>query len=295
MLVMGLIGAVLTAAYMTRCHLPTSSSASTAGHGAHAARVGPAHHRAAHHPRRLAVVAGFVNLPDTGSAVGARRLRAALRALRRADAARTSRRPSTPRSTTPSSRSWIAVVSTAIGARSASSLAYALVLARAPARTASPSGRRLARAGYTLLVNKYYLDHLYTDVIVGGIKGPIARAAYWFNQNVIDGVVNGVGRGAGRRRPVGLQVHRPGRRRRHRQRLGRDAPRARARLLRKHADRQGAAVRRPTSSRGGHPARRHLRDRRQLSERGEDSTDDRPARRLGPHRRRSSCPWSGRR
>ena len=42
----------------------------------------------------------------------------------------------------------------------------------------------MARAGYTLLVNKYYLDHLYTDVIVGGIKGPIAKAAYWINQNV---------------------------------------------------------------------------------------------------------------
>ena len=54
----------------------------------------------------------------------------------------------------------------------------------------------LARAGKTFLVNKYYLDHLYTGVIVGGIKGPIARAAYWVNQNVIDGVLNGVGRGA---------------------------------------------------------------------------------------------------
>jgi len=50
-----------------------------------------------------------------------------------------------------------------------------------------------AKAGYRLLVNKYYLDDLYTGVIVGGISGPIARAAYWINQNVIDGVVNGVG------------------------------------------------------------------------------------------------------
>ncbi len=45
-------------------------------------------------------------------------------------------------------------------------------------------------------MNKYYLDMLYTDVIAGGIKGPIARAAYWFNQNVLDGVVNGAGVGA---------------------------------------------------------------------------------------------------
>jgi NADH-quinone oxidoreductase subunit L len=52
----------------------------------------------------------------------------------------------------------------------------------------------LARAGYKLLINKYYLDYLYTDVIIAGIKGPIARGAYWFNQNVIDGVVNGAAR-----------------------------------------------------------------------------------------------------
>jgi NADH-quinone oxidoreductase subunit L len=49
------------------------------------------------------------------------------------------------------------------------------------------------RAGYVFLENKYYLDVLYTDGVVGSIKGPIARAAYWTNQNVLDGVVNGVG------------------------------------------------------------------------------------------------------
>ena len=45
-----------------------------------------------------------------------------------------------------------------------------------------------------MLVNKYYFDHLYTDVIAGSVKGPIARAIYWVNQNVIDGIVNGAGR-----------------------------------------------------------------------------------------------------
>ena len=44
-------------------------------------------------------------------------------------------------------------------------------------------------------MNKYYLDDLYEKVIVAGISGPVARAAYWFNQHVIDGVVNGVGNG----------------------------------------------------------------------------------------------------
>jgi NADH-quinone oxidoreductase subunit L len=53
-----------------------------------------------------------------------------------------------------------------------------------------------AKAGHTFLLNKYYLDHLYEGTIVGGIKGPIARASYWVNQHVIDGVVNAVGKGA---------------------------------------------------------------------------------------------------
>jgi NADH-quinone oxidoreductase subunit L len=52
-----------------------------------------------------------------------------------------------------------------------------------------------ARAGYQFLENKYYLDDLYENVIVGGIKGPVARASYWVNQHVIDGVVNAIGRG----------------------------------------------------------------------------------------------------
>jgi len=50
----------------------------------------------------------------------------------------------------------------------------------------------LAKAGHELLLNKYYLDHLYTGIIVRGIRSPIAQGAYWLNQNVIDAVVNGV-------------------------------------------------------------------------------------------------------
>jgi NADH:ubiquinone oxidoreductase subunit 5 (subunit L)/multisubunit Na+/H+ antiporter MnhA subunit len=55
---------------------------------------------------------------------------------------------------------------------------------------------KVAHAGYAFLENKYYLDYLYEDVIVSGITGPVARASYWVNQHVIDGVVNGAGRGA---------------------------------------------------------------------------------------------------
>jgi NADH-quinone oxidoreductase subunit L len=55
-----------------------------------------------------------------------------------------------------------------------------------------------ARAGYRVLVNKYYLDDLYIKGVIRPIQYPIARAAYWTNQHVLDGVVNGVGIGARR-------------------------------------------------------------------------------------------------
>jgi NADH-quinone oxidoreductase subunit L len=55
---------------------------------------------------------------------------------------------------------------------------------------------RLARFGKTVLENKYYLDWLYTDVIVAFVKWPLAKAAYWFNQVMLDGVVNGAGESA---------------------------------------------------------------------------------------------------
>jgi NADH-quinone oxidoreductase subunit L len=54
----------------------------------------------------------------------------------------------------------------------------------------------LARAGYRLLANKYYLDDLYERGVVNGISGPVARGAYWFNQRVLDGILHAVARAA---------------------------------------------------------------------------------------------------
>jgi NADH-quinone oxidoreductase subunit L len=51
----------------------------------------------------------------------------------------------------------------------------------------------LAASGYRVLENKYYLDTLYTTIIVGTFKGPIARASNWVNQHIIDGIVNTAG------------------------------------------------------------------------------------------------------
>ncbi|MFV2039107.1 MAG: hypothetical protein ACC660_02570, partial [Acidimicrobiales bacterium] len=58
-----------------------------------------------------------------------------------------------------------------------------------------PTSRsRVVKAGHTVLKEKYYLDHLYTDVIVAGVKGPIADGVYWFDQNGVDEVVNQAGK-----------------------------------------------------------------------------------------------------
>lgn len=46
--------------------------------------------------------------------------------------------------------------------------------------------------GHKLLLNKYYLDVLYEKVIVRSIAYPVARAAYWFNQNILDGILHGL-------------------------------------------------------------------------------------------------------
>jgi NADH-quinone oxidoreductase subunit L len=54
------------------------------------------------------------------------------------------------------------------------------------------------RAIHTFLVNKLYLDALYENVIVKAVAYPISRAAYWVNQNILDGIVNGAGK-AGKR------------------------------------------------------------------------------------------------
>ncbi len=51
---------------------------------------------------------------------------------------------------------------------------------------------RPARGGYVLLENRYYLDHAYEGGVVAALTGPIARASYWINQKVIDGVPNGL-------------------------------------------------------------------------------------------------------
>jgi len=60
------------------------------------------------------------------------------------------------------------------------------------------------RGGFLFLKNKYYLDHLYENVIVRAVAHPIAKFAYWVNQHVLDATVNGVGVGT---RKAGVWVY----------------------------------------------------------------------------------------
>ncbi len=51
----------------------------------------------------------------------------------------------------------------------------------------------LLRAARTFLINRYYIDDIYIKGVVRPIQYGLSRLAYWINQYVIDGVVNGVG------------------------------------------------------------------------------------------------------
>jgi NADH-quinone oxidoreductase subunit L len=61
-------------------------------------------------------------------------------------------------------------------------------------RRGLPEREYLARwtpALYTVLEHKYYLDDLYEGVFVRAVTGQLAPATYWFDQRVIDGIING--------------------------------------------------------------------------------------------------------
>ena len=178
MLVMGLIGAFLTCAYMTRAIWYTffgEPRGLSAEHEIH--ESGPRITVPLIILAGLAVIAGFANIPHSGVLDGvptsiALQLRALRRAHRRLLPGCGRRGVPPPRvqhHASPSSRRRVALV----GHRCSAYLWYW--------RGLGPHGiterNQLARSGYRVLENKYYLDWLYTDVIAAGVKGPIARAS----------------------------------------------------------------------------------------------------------------------
>jgi NADH-quinone oxidoreductase subunit L len=75
-----------------------------------------------------------------------------------------------------------------------------IALGRALYRRGLPEQEYLARFPllYKTLERKFFLDDLYEQGIVRAVTGVLAPAVYWFDQRVIDGVVNGAGLGTRR-------------------------------------------------------------------------------------------------
>ncbi|MBU1226430.1 MAG: NADH-quinone oxidoreductase subunit L [Actinobacteria bacterium] len=175
-LVLAILGAFITAFYMTRAvYLTFFGEYRGDGHPHESPRVMtyPLWGLAA-----LAAVAGFVNIPGVYT-------------------------PFTE---------WLASRIHVMGDHHAGGLNWALALiGTAVALAGIAAGTRLFRRDaatqaerdrfripvlYPLLEHKYYFDDLYLNGIVGPIKGPIARFVVWTNQVVIDGVVNASGAAA---------------------------------------------------------------------------------------------------
>jgi NADH-quinone oxidoreductase subunit L len=182
-MVVGIVGALMTAAYMTRTVYLTFFG-EYRGHG-HPHESGPRITVPLWILAVLGVTAGFANLP---AALGPDAVELRFEHFYEPKA------PYFPieNLTHPEFSLGIALAATAIGLLGFT-FAYLWYW-----RGLGPHGitqrNRVARTGYTVLQNKYYFDWLYTDVIVAAFKGPIARAVNWVNQNVIDAVVNGAGR-----------------------------------------------------------------------------------------------------
>jgi NADH-quinone oxidoreductase subunit L len=67
-----------------------------------------------------------------------------------------------------------------------------LYYARGEALKGLTSRNAAAAVGYRVLENRFGLDWAYDNLGLW-IRGPLGMAMYWFNQTIIDGIVNGVG------------------------------------------------------------------------------------------------------
>ena len=199
MLVMGLITAALTAAYMTRCIYLTFFG-EYRGHGT-PHESGPRITTPLIILAVLAVFAGFLNLPKKFAGLPEGWTLRFEHYVEPVGAY-------FPGITHARASYGLAILSLAVaglGIALASVYYFRLVDRKARAtgdirltelRNGPTARFGVARAGYKFLENKYYLDHLYNNVIVYAVKKPFAAAAYWFNQRVLDGVVDGAGKGS---------------------------------------------------------------------------------------------------
>jgi NADH-quinone oxidoreductase subunit L len=202
-LVVGLVGAFMTAAYMTRCVYLTFHGEYRGGDHSHAIpHVDEAEHAPEDHAHggphesnwlivgplyvltAFAVVAGFLNFP--------KKLWFEHWFAPRTEAFEGGAHPIIH---VIDFNPVLATISVVI-ALSGIAIAWAYYTGRIAALRDLSSRNALAGRGKRFLVNKYYLDHLYENVVVSFVRGSLANAMYWINQHVIDNVLNYTGRGA---------------------------------------------------------------------------------------------------
>ncbi|MCY4457081.1 MAG: NADH-quinone oxidoreductase subunit L [Acidimicrobiaceae bacterium] len=199
-LLMGMFGAALTAAYMTRCVYLTFHGTYRGGHGQHHEphESGPRILVPLYILSGLAIVAGLANLPPGFQLVNNSWTE---RFGHFIEPVGSSYFPKIAHATPSWSLAVVASVVALFGAVAAFYYYFVKVdrLAKTTQQslTELPEGltesNALAGAGHKTLVNKYYLDHIYERGIVAATKGPLARAAYWVNQHMIDNAVNTTG------------------------------------------------------------------------------------------------------
>ncbi len=82
---------------------------------------------------------------------------------------------------------WIAIAGTlaAVGGIVGGWLMYGHRKERDPLRAMGPM--------WNVLENRYYIDAFYMSAIVYPIRDKLSAAVYWFNQTILDGIVNAAG------------------------------------------------------------------------------------------------------
>ena len=239
-MIVGLLGAFMTAAYMTRATYLTffgEPRGASAGDSSHAAHDPHATHDS-HGPHEsgllitvplmilsvLALGSGFLNATPFGESWERMKLWVEPRAVEvvvdapsggpgeslivNLPSAEESHSKSVCGSATPEtgvcyapmlqhakfkwSKAMISMVIVFLGFAISWMLSVLLFTKRDPRLVGLTQRIKVLGLGHNFLVNKYYLDDLYEKVIVHSIAHPISRAAYWFNQNILDGILHGL-------------------------------------------------------------------------------------------------------
>ena len=203
-MIIALIGAFMTAAYMTRATYltffgkPRGASAGHADHDAHDAHAvhdsHDAHASSGPHESGLlitvpliilsvlALSSGFLNATPFGESW--ERMKLWVEPRHSAFA------PELHHAPFMWSKALMSLAIVFLGIAVSWVLSFRLFTKRDPRLVGLTQRVKILGVGHKFLVNKYYLDDFYEKVIVRNIAGPIASAAYWINQNILDGIIH---------------------------------------------------------------------------------------------------------